>query len=76
MRTIIDIPDSLYRELKSKSASEGRPVEELILRGIQIELSGAPKRPARPGTVPLVRSKRPGTIRLDNAKIFEIIPFP
>jgi hypothetical protein len=27
-------------------------------------------------TLPLVRSKQPGTVALDNANIFEIIPFP
>jgi hypothetical protein len=27
-------------------------------------------------SLPLVRSKQPGTVALDNAKIFEIIPFP
>jgi hypothetical protein len=26
--------------------------------------------------LPLVRSKQPGTLALDNARIFEIIPFP
>lgn len=76
MRITVDIPDLLYRELKSKAASEGRFVEELILRGVEIELSGAPKRLARRVTVPLVRSKRPGTLRLGNARIFENISFP
>ena len=76
MRTTIDIPDSLYRELKSKAASEGRPVKELILRGVEVELQAAPKRRTRRVSVPLVRSSRPGTVRLDNVKIFEIIPFP
>ncbi|MBI3645743.1 MAG: hypothetical protein HY233_07255 [Acidobacteriales bacterium] len=27
-------------------------------------------------SLPLVRSKQPGAVALDNAKIFEIIPFP
>jgi len=76
VRTTIDIPDSLYRELKTKAASEGRPVKELILRSVEVELQGEPKRRNRRVTVPLVRSRKPGTVRLDNAKIFEIIPFP
>ncbi len=76
MRTTIDIPDSLYRELKSKAANEGRPVKELILRSVEIELQGDPKRRGRRITLPVVRSKRAGKVRLDNAKIFEIIPFP
>ena len=76
MRTTVDIPDSLYRDLKSKAAGEGRSVKELILRGVEIELQLRPKRPGRPVSLPLVRSRQPGTVALDNAKIFEIIPFP
>jgi len=76
MRTTVDIPDSLYRDLKSKAAGEGRSVKELILRGVEIELQLKPKRPRRPVSLPLVRSKQPGMVALDNAKIFEIIPFP
>ena len=76
MRTTVDIPDSLYRDLKSKAAGEGRSVKELILRGVEIELQLRPTRRRRPVSLPLVRSKQPGTVVLDNAKIFEIIPFP
>ena len=76
MRTTVDIPDSLYRELKSKAAGEGRTVKELILRSVEVELQLRPKRRRRPVLLPLVRSKRSGTVALDNAKIFEIIPFP
>ena len=74
MRTTVDIPDPIYRELKGKAASEGRSVKELILRGVEHELRGR----RRPGRVvlPIVPSKRPGSLKLDNAKIFEIIPFP
>jgi hypothetical protein len=77
MRTTVDIPDTLYRDLKSKAAGEGRSVKELILRGVEIELQiKAQRRHLRPVSLPLVRSKQPGTVALDNAKIFEIIPFP
>ena len=76
MRTTVDIPDPLYRQLKSKAAGEGRTVKELILRGVESELQIAPPRRPRFVSSPLVRSKRPGTLVLDNAKIFEIIPFP
>ncbi|MGA2424793.1 MAG: hypothetical protein ABSG07_12375 [Terriglobales bacterium] len=76
MRTTVDIPDPLYRNLKAKAAGEGRSVKELILRGVEVELQLKPKRRRRPVTLPLVRSEQPGTMALDNAKIFEIIPFP
>jgi hypothetical protein len=75
VRTTIDIPDALYRELKGKAASEGHSIKELILRGVEHELKNRNRRTRRVSP-PIVRSKRPGTLELDNAKIFEIIPFP
>ena len=62
--------------LKARRLGKGRSVKELILRGVEIELQLKPKRHRRPVSLPLVRSKQPGTVALDNAKIFEIIPFP
>jgi hypothetical protein len=73
MRITVDITDSLYRELKIKAAQEGRSVKELILRGVEIELQRTPRRPV---SLPLVRSQQPGTVALDNSKIFDAIPFP
>jgi hypothetical protein len=75
MRITVDIPASLYRELKSKAAREGRSVKELIRRGLEIELQRTP-RGGRPVSLPLVRSQQPGTVALDNGKIFDVIPFP
>ena len=75
MRTTVDIPDPLYRELKGKAAKEGTTVKELVLRAVQSELHTPPKKSA-PRTSPVIESKRPGTLMLDNDKIFEIIPFP
>ena len=76
MRTTIDIPDPIYRQLKAKAASEGRSVRALILRGAAGALRGALRKPRKRVRLPIVRSKRPGTLELDNAKIYEIIPFP
>jgi hypothetical protein len=75
VRTTVDIPDPIYRELKGKAAVEGRSVKELILRGVEHELKNRTRR-AKRVSLPIVPSKRPGTLELDNAKIFEIIPFP
>jgi hypothetical protein len=76
VRTTVDIPDPLYRELKGKAASEGRSVKELILRSVEEELKSRRSRANCRVSLPIVRSKRPGSLKLDNAKIFEIIPFP
>ena len=76
MRTTVDIPDPLYRQLKSKAASEGRSVKELILRGVETELDRTKRQRGGRIVPPIIKSKRPGTLKLDNARIFEIIPFP
>jgi hypothetical protein len=75
VRTTVDIPDPLYRELKGKAASEGRSVKELILRSVEQELKSR-RRSQRRVSLPIIPSKRPGSVDLDNDKIFEIIPFP
>jgi hypothetical protein len=74
MRITVDITDSLYRELKSEAAQEGRSVKKLILRGVEIVLQRTPRR-RRPVSLPLVSSQQPGTVALDDAKIFDVIPF-
>lgn len=76
MRTTVDIPDALYRELKSKAAQEKRSVKELILRGVEVELRGRPKRKGKRVRLPLIKSKRPGTLDITSDQIYELIPFP
>ena len=75
MRTTIDIPDPLYRQLKGKAASEGRSVKDVVLRAVQLELHAGRKK-VPPRKAPVIKSKNPGSLLLDNDKIFEIIPFP
>lgn len=72
----MDIPDPTYRRLKSRAASEGRSAKELILRGVEYVLKERRKKRGRKVKLPLVPSKQPGTVHLDNAKIYEIISFP
>ena len=76
MRTTIDIPDATYRRLKARAAREGRSVKALILEGAEHVLTTSDAAPGRTAEVPLVRSKRPGTLRLDNARIYDVISFP
>ncbi len=75
MRTTVDIPDEVYRELKIKAAREGKPVRQIVLSGIQRELEGAEERPVRKLQLPLIRSTRPGTLELTNEQIDELTAF-
>jgi hypothetical protein len=76
MRISIDIPDALYRQLTAKAARARLSVEELILRGVEMELRLPQAKKGTRVTFPLIRSKQPGSLEIDNAKIFEIIQFP
>ena len=76
MRTTVDIPDPVYRRLKNRAATEGSSAKELILRGVKQILKGSARSSKKRIKLPIIRSKSPGTLELDNAKIFEIISFP
>ena len=76
MRTTVDIPDPIYRRLKSRAASEGSSAKDLILRGVRQLLKSSPRKGRKRIQLPIIRSKQPGTLELDNDKIFEIISFP
>lgn len=76
MRTTVDIPDAIYRRLKSRAASEGKSTKALILRGVKEVLKTSRRNTGRKVSLPIVRSKRPGSVELDNARIYEIISFP
>ena len=75
MRTTIDIPDATYRRLKARAAGEGRSVKSLILRAAE-QVLAAKTSAARPLDVPVITSKRPGSLRLDNARIYDVLSFP
>ena len=77
MRTTVDTPDDLYRELKSQAALEGGTVKELILRGVKTTLvdTKASMKPCKL-KLPLIEAKEPGTLHLTNQMIYELIDLP
>jgi hypothetical protein len=75
MRTTVDIPDTTYRLLKSRAASEGTSVKEMVLRGVEVVL-GEEKRVRRKRVLPVIKSKCPGTINLTNEQIYELTGLP
>jgi len=72
MRTTVDIPDGIYRQLKSRAAREGSSTRALILRGVKEVLKPERRKAGVPVSLPIVQSKRPGTVVLDNATIYDI----
>jgi len=72
MRTTVDIPDGLYRQLKARAAREGSSTRALILRGVKNVLQTERRKAGSPVSLPVVRSKRPGAVALDNATIYDL----
>jgi Arc/MetJ-type ribon-helix-helix transcriptional regulator len=75
VRMTVDIPDHVYRRLKSRADSEGSSAKEVILRAVQLMLKDRPRKSRKRVKLPLIKSKQPGTLELDNDKIFDIISF-
>jgi hypothetical protein len=76
MRTTVDIPDAVYRQLKARAALQGCSVRQLLLRGVEAELNG--KQTTKSGhrvRLPIIESKRRRPLRLTNERISEIL-FP
>jgi hypothetical protein len=63
VRTTIDIPDAKYRLLKS-------------MHGVDIVLSGDKTTRQRRLKLPIIRSKHPATLEIDNERIYDLIGFP
>ena len=76
MRTTLDIPDAKYRLLKGKAASQGETVKDLVMRGVDVVLSEQDAPRKRRLKLPLVDSDQPGSLEIDNEKIYDLIGFP
>jgi hypothetical protein len=76
MRTTVDIPDDKYRLLKAKAASEGATVKQLVMKGVDTVLGERGGSPRRRLSVPIINKGKPGSLKLDNEKIYDLIGFP
>jgi metal-responsive CopG/Arc/MetJ family transcriptional regulator len=69
MRTTVDLPDALFRQVKSVAALRGSTLKEFIQDALQQAVTsdrGVRRRRVR---LPLIRSKHPGALHLTNADI-------
>jgi hypothetical protein len=77
MRTTVDLPDALLRELKAKAAIEGTTLKQLVLALVERGLHGDAGQTARRGKrspLPALDLNQPLAIRsLSNARLFELI---
>jgi len=76
MRTTVDIPDELYRQLKSRAAAEGGTVKQLLVRGAEAVVREQPKRKIRRLREPILNKGVPGSLKMNNDIIYDLIGFP
>ena len=76
MRTTIDLPDALYRQIKAQAALEGRPVKSLVHTLLQRALAAGPTAevPAARSEPPTLSVGQPLPLRHpSNAALFELL---
>jgi len=65
----VDLPDPLFRQVKSEAALRGSTLREFIQEALRQAVTSDRRLRRRRIKLPLVRSKHPGTLRLANAEI-------
>ena len=78
MRTTLDLPDALLRQLKAKAALEGTTLKALIRsvveRGLRVPVDGASAGAVAPAGLPSVRLGRPLNLpHPSNAALFDLL---
>lgn len=74
MRTTVDLPDELFRELKMLAVRRGTSLKELLRIAVEHELGGARGLPGDYRVqFPLLTSREPGKLSLSNAEIEDLL---
>ena len=69
MRTTVDLPDQLFRELKAVAAKRGTSLKTVIRRAVEQEIRRPESKAAKRLKFPLLSSREPGSLHLTNADI-------
>ena len=69
MRTTVDLPDPLFRQVKSMAALRGSTLKEFIQDALQHAILNQTKGREHTVKLPLIRSKHRGALSLTNAEI-------
>lgn len=72
MRTTIDLPDQLFRELKSVAARRGASLKTVIRTAVEEEIRKTERKAGRRLKFPLLSSHEPGSLDLTNAEIDDL----
>jgi metal-responsive CopG/Arc/MetJ family transcriptional regulator len=72
MRTTIDLPDALFRELKAVAARRGISLKEIVRAAVEQELRKE-RTSGRRMKFPILSSRQPGTLNPTNARIEDFL---
>lgn len=72
MRTTVEIPDRIMRRAKAAAALEGKSLKAYLTEAVIEKLEG-PKTSRKRVKLPLIPSKRPGTLKLDSDTVARIL---
>ena len=72
MRTTIDLPDPLFRELKAVAARRGASLKDVIRGAVEEEVRKSERKAGRRVKFPLLESDEPGALNLTNAEIEDL----
>ena len=72
MRTTLDLPEPMFRRLKSTAALRGTSMKALIIEVLERELGEQNTTPADE-PFPVIRSRKPGHLQLDPDRMAEML---
>ena len=73
MRTTIDLPDDLFRQLKSKAALRGETLKGFVQAAVEKEIGAVPAASSFRVKLPLIRSKKPKSLSMTNVEIENLL---
>lgn len=73
MRTTIDLPDPLFRELKAVAARRGTSLKAVVRAAVEEEIRSTKSKAGRKLKFPLLSSCEPGSLNLSNAEIDDLL---
>jgi len=72
MRTTVDLPDPLFRELKAVAARRGTSLKNVIRTAVEEEIRKTERKTRHRVKLPLLSSREPGSLDLTNAEIEDL----
>jgi len=76
VRITINLPETLFRKVKALAALRGVSLKQFITQAVESEISKISTQPSpkkRSVRLPLIPSKKPGTLDLANADIEDLL---